>query len=208
MRQLPDKFQMRVSAMPHFTNTVKRNAYGDYEVTWARGYPEALGKIPVKVFLAEQMEWIVGEGYWVVVEDKPKQEETKLSDEWVSPKPPAQIPSQFYFAHKEGDCSGSVSLRKDGKGWDVLWDGEKKAEYYSYNWVPAFINNGSWKILDKKPLTAEQQRSLKEFREQVQQLTNSIKIQEQDVEHKRRLISNYVQRQQELVAKIKELESA
>jgi len=205
MKQLPNKFQMRVSHLPSFTHSVSKNANGDYEVNWARGYPNKIRSVPRKTFEDWDAVRMVESGSWIIVDDKPKQEETKLPDEWVSEKPPAQIPSQFYFEHKNGHDAGSVCLTRDGRVWNVLWGGRKEAGYYSYGWIPAFVEKGVWKVIDKKPLTAEQQRQLKEFLEHVAQLSQSIKLNEQDVAHKMMLIGSYKARQDDLLDKIAEI---
>jgi hypothetical protein len=196
MKQLPDKFQMRTNGFPGFTHTVKLNAHGDYEVTWARGFDRksySMGQaLPNVVFTKEEVRKNVAGCVWYIVEDKPKQEKTE------------ELPDEFYCTY--------VGTDKVYKGY---FDGKEyrlshptlpaEATYHKSRFLLA-VKDGRFKILDKKPLTAEQQRTLKEFKEQVAQLDQSIKLNEQDISHKQRLISNYIARQDDLHKKIEELE--
>jgi endonuclease III len=67
-----------------------------------------------------------------------------------------------------------------------------------------YLKRQIWEIVDRKPLTAEQKKANKEFEEQIKALESSIKINEQDLEHKLRLIGNYNERIEMLKAKIVE----
>jgi GAF domain-containing protein len=71
------------------------------------------------------------------------------------------------------------------------------------NWINTVQRQPA--MQDKPALTAEQQRTLKDFKEQVAQLDQSIKLNEQDVAHKMILISSYKARQDELLDKIAEI---
>jgi hypothetical protein len=53
-----------------------------------------------------------------------------------------------------------------------------------------------------KTLTAEQQRQLNDFKERVAQLDNSIRLNEQSIEHYKRLIGNYEATKADLLKKI------
>jgi hypothetical protein len=198
MKQLPDKFQMRTDDFPGFTHTVKLNAHGDYEVTWARGFDRksySMGrKLPNVVFAQEEVLDAVQSLWWVIVEDTPKQKGANLPDEFYF------LNSQDYTFKAERD------LRTKYFNFESIDSPYSSKGAFSESEAQECLKCGLWKILDKPSLTAEQQRALNEFKEQVAQLDQSIKLNEQDVEHKLRLIGNYRARQDELRAKIKELE--
>jgi hypothetical protein len=188
--KLPDKFQMRVSRIPGFTHTVTKNTHGDYEVNWARGYPNKIGSLPRKTFDEGYVDQTVESGEWIVVEDTPKQDDMKLPDE-------------FYYRHRYGHVSGFA--KRVANGFDIIWADCDGCIFFAESLVNYFVDNGLWKILDKRPLTAEQQRTLKNFQEQVAQLDSSIKLNEQTIEHHTRLIANYKSRQDDLRDKIAEI---
>jgi hypothetical protein len=195
--KLPDNFQMRVSRIPGFTHTVTKNGYGDYEVNWARGYPDKIGSLPRKTFEECDVTQMVEYGAWVVVEDTPKQEE-------------ASLPDDFCVQHRDSGHK-YVLKKKSYNVWNIYDpDGATEANPnypYTSDQINKYLASRTWKIIDKKPLTPEQQRTLKEFKEQVQQLDSSIKLNEQDIEHRNRLIANYKARQDDLRKKIEEIES-
>lgn len=187
--KLPNKFQMRVSSIPGFTHTVTKNANGDYEVNWARGYPNKIGSLPIRTFDEWDVDRAVESGAWIVVEETPKQDNVKLPDEFYF-----QVDGQGEVYHMLAD--------RDGYKCTDTWG---NSAWHSHTYVVGAVKEGAWRILDKKPLTAEQQRSLKSFQEQVAQLDSSIKLNEQTIEHHERLISNYKSRQDDLRDKIAEI---
>jgi hypothetical protein len=188
---LPNTFQFRVDAYPGYTHTAKQNAHGDYEVKWARGWH--LVKNPIERTVAhehEVQEW-VNNGGWLVVEDKPKQ---------------GKLPDEFYFDCFEDDTIYKAT--RDGTDFRIEWSG-MRADIpcrYTEAQLTERFNSGDWKFLHKKPLTPEQQRTIKDFKEQLLALDSSIKISEQDIEHKQRLIGNYKARQDTLREKIEAIE--
>jgi hypothetical protein len=194
MKQLPDKFQFRVDTHPGYTHTATRLAYGAYEINWARGWHKAIGEIKRLTCTSDDAHDWVKSGGWLVVDEAPKQEDVVLPDE-------------FYF-NVEGDDELFKAKRLNGKMFHITWNsaGGREGSHYTEQKISSYLKEGDWKILDKKPLTAEQKRDLKDFEEQIAQLEQSIKLNEQDVEHKLRLIGNYRARQDDLRDKIKELE--
>ena len=196
MKDLPVKFQFRHCYHTNYTHTAKLNAHGDYEVNWARGWANVIGKVPNVVFDSNLAKELIEAGSWELVDDKPKQKEG-LSDE-------------FYFQCESDSLDVTYKAKKiDGKFF-VTWDGMIPSfpAWYTEDQLQCRFKEGHWKIITKPVLTAEQQRQVKELREQVTQLDQSIKLNEQDVEHKLRLISNYEARQKDLldmIAKIEEV---
>jgi hypothetical protein len=194
MKQLPDKFQMRLSATPGYTHTVKRNAHGDYEVNWARGYSNTLHVIPSKVWAQEEVLDAVQSLWWVIVEDTPKQKG-------------ANLPDEFYFLNSQDyTFKAKRDLRTKYFNFESIDSPYSSKGAFSESEAQECLKCGLWKILDKKPLTAEQQRTLNEFKEQIAQLDSSIRIAEQNIEHHNRMVANYRQRQNDLRDKIRELE--
>jgi hypothetical protein len=199
MKLLPDKFQMRTNGFPGFTHTVKLNAHGDYEVTWARGFDRksySMGRVlPHVVFTEEEVRKNVAGCMWYIVEDTPKQKEAEVS-----------LPDEFYFL-VEGDDELFKAKRLNNNVFHITWDSEASREGSQYlaEKISSYLKEGVWKIIDKKPLTAEQQRALKDFQEQVAQLDSSIKLNEQTIEHHARMIANYKSRQDDLRDKIAEI---
>lgn len=197
MKELPIKFQMRAYGFPEFTHTVKMNGWGDYEVTWARGFDRLShsmgGSLPNKVFDVEKVKQFVRNCEWFVIEDKPKQKESADS-----------LPDEFYFKLYGQGCV--YKMKRDGDGYHCT-DPHAPADeggHHTYAFTKRTIEEGSW-VVCNAPLTAEQQKAVNAFREQIQQLDSSIKINEQDIEHKLRLIANYKQRQNDLLEKIAEI---
>jgi hypothetical protein len=191
---------MRTYGFPGFTHTVKLNPHGDYEVTWARGFDRksySMGKmLPNVVFTEEEVRKNVAGCLWYVVEDTPAQKEMSAS-----------MPDEFIASNTFS--RSSWSMKKDGATWRAycLEGGTLLSiNYYSEDDVRNYIKKGTWTIQERVALTAEQQRALKEFKEQVAQLDQSIKLNEQDIAHKEHLIGNYRQRQDDLRKKIEELE--
>lgn len=188
---LPDVFQMRVDELPGFTHVVKRLDSGGFKVKWARGWSEVTD-IEWSICDEEEAEDFVASGDWIVV-DEAKQEDS--------------LPDVFYFEHKDKTCSGLVVKTKHGQsGWNVTWskDSGGRTEFYSEFYIPSFIERGDWKIINKKPLTAEQLRANAEAREQISSLEHNIKLRKQDVEHAEILIKNYQERINQLSSKIVE----
>jgi hypothetical protein len=186
--KLPHKFQMRVKDYPGYTHHVEMNAWGDYEVKWARGFVHEVGYLPQRVVASEYAENYADIGAWIVVEDKPKQEE-------------ASLPDEFYFLNSVGE---HFKAQRQQFYWVLTSQEDGRTVSVTEYRVKSSLKT-SWKIIDKKPLTAEQQRTLKDFNEQFAQLSQSIKLNEQDVAHKMMLISSYKARQDELLDKIAEI---
>jgi hypothetical protein len=190
---LPHKFQFRHCQHSNYTHTAKMNANGDYEVNWARGWANVIGIVPNVVFDSDLAAELVKAGSWVVVDDKPKQENSASS-----------LPDEFYFLNSLGERFKAVrgqsywtlTRQEDGRTLSVTDDQVKHSL------------KTSWEMITKLVLTAEQQRQVKEYKEQVAQLDSSIKLNEQDIEHRNRLIANYKERQETLRKKIEEIENA
>lgn len=195
--KLPDSFQFRDKADIGFTHSCKRNAYGDYEVKWARGWAERINEVPWCVAHESEVDHWVSGGGWTIVEEKPKQTASTSS-----------LPDEFYVQNCDSGHIYVMKKRYEGV-WDIYYkDGVEKAypnHAYHSDLILNYFKSGTWKILTKPILTTEQQRQVKEFREQIDQLSNSIRIQEQTVEHHTRMIANYRDRQDDLHEKIAEL---
>lgn len=191
MNELPHKFQMRTNGFPGFTHTVKLNKWGDYEVTWARGFDRMSycidGSIPNKTFDAGEVTKFVRNCEWVIVEYKPMVEDV--------------LPDEFYFLNSLDE---HFKAQRQQSYWLLTSQEHGRTVSVSEDQVKSALKT-SWKILTKPILTAEQQRQVKAFREQIDQLSNSIRIQEQTVEHHTRMIANYLARQDDLHEKIAEL---
>jgi hypothetical protein len=194
MKQLPDKFQFRVDTHPGYTHTATRLAHGAYEINWARGWHKAIDKIKWLTCTADEVQhWVSTEG-WIIVDDTPKQKETE-----------ANLPDEFYAAH---DPNSEViwRMKKEGEFWFAHYKGNRNSATYNEKWLRNVLKEGLWCIVDKPALTAEQKRDLKDFEEQIAQLNSAIRLNEQTIEHHNRMIANYLQRQDDLRDKIKELE--
>jgi hypothetical protein len=196
---LPNKFQMRVKKYPGFTHEVKINGWGDYEVKWARGFPFAFGELPRVVFDSHEVHVCLEFGDWIIVEDKPKQKEEDFA---------SSLPDEFYFEY----LGWTYFVKRNTDKWDAFTCNaaglvERKVSDgpYSAKTFEGQFKKGTWKLLDKKPLTPEQERQLKDFNEQIAALDQSIKLNQQDIAHKERLIGNYQQRKEDLQEKIAEL---
>jgi hypothetical protein len=194
MKQLPDKFQFRDKDLPGYTHTATLHDYGDYKVKWARGWAQVIGVIPDSVIDKNNVKCWVENGCWIIVNDTPKQKE-------------ASLPDEFYIEVPRGAIYKFVAIDECTFMCHAL-DGSKETAPWSYNDISAYIKSKVWKIVDKKPLTTEQQRTLKEFKEQIAQLDSSIKLNEQDIEHRNRLIGNYKARQNDLRKKIEALQAS
>jgi hypothetical protein len=205
MKELPGSFQMRVKGYPAYTHKVKRNAHGDYEVTWARGWAEVIQQVPWRIADSREVENAIRDGDWIVVEDKPKQKDVLL-DVSASAKPAAQLPSQFYFKHIDSHIVFKAALDSVCPGYNITWDKQGHESFFYIEDAATYVGDGRWKILDKPVRTPEQERALKQYKEQIAQLDSSIRINEQSVEHYLRLIAGYEERQKELLAKVEELE--
>jgi hypothetical protein len=191
MKQLPDKFQFRVDTHPGYTHTATRRAHGAYEINWARGWHKAIGEIKWLTCTADEVHNWVKSGGWLVVEDTPKQKE-------------ADLPDEFYAAHSP-NSETIWHMKKDGDSWFSNYRGMRNDVAYSETWLRNVFKEGLWCIVKKKTLTQEEQRALNEFKDQVAQLDQSIKLNEQDICHKQRLIANYNERRADLQKKIKEI---
>lgn len=193
MKDLPEKFQFRHKLNKGFTHYCKLNSYGDYEVTWARGWAEVIRRVPWRVISAWEVKNAVAEGDWTVVDDVPKQEE---------------LPDQFTVQHHDSH-NKYVLKKKSDDVWNIYEYGgvaEANPNYpYTSEQMTKYLKCSTWKIINKPALTAEQQRQLKEFREQIAQLDSSIRINEQTIEHHQRMIGNYKQRQNDLLEKIADI---
>jgi hypothetical protein len=192
MKQLPDKFQFRVDTHPGYTHTATRNAYWDYEVSWARGWANVVGFVPIVLFVENEVLGLIDKKSWIFADDKPKQKE-------------AELPDEFYAAHSP-NSETIWHMKKDGDSWFSNYRGMRNHVAYSETWLRNVFKEGLWCIVEKKTLTQEEQRALNEFKDQVAQLDSSIRIAEQNIEHQNRMIANYRQRQDDLRDKIKELE--
>ncbi len=182
---LPEKFQFRIDTHRDFTHTAKKNSVGDYEVEWAKGWLKQQDIYdPWIVANEKEVKGWVNNGGWIMVGDSKK-----------------KFPDEFYFTNTlDHTCHAKLyggifiidNLECEHScGLDVAT-------------VQRWVKRGDWKIIDKRPLTAEQLRFNVEFREQIKALESSIKINEQDIEHKIRLIDNYNERIEQLKAKIVE----
>jgi hypothetical protein len=188
MKEIPDVFQFRHADYTNYTHTAQLNRYGDYEVKWARGWANVVGFVPHVVFDSNEVNWLVEDGLWLLVDDNPKQKD--------------KLPDEFYFTNSlderfkavRGKLYWTLTCQEGGRSLSVTEEQVKCSLKHS------------WKILPKPVLTAEQQRQLKEFKEQIFQLDNSIRIQEQTIEHHNRLVANYKSRQDDLRKKIEEME--
>lgn len=192
--KLLDKFSFRVASVPGFTHSCKRNAVGDYEVKWARGYAEHLGMIPRKCFDERDVRGIVERNGWIVVDEIEKVD---------------VFPQEFYLRVPRGSVYGFSKIDSDNWLCFNPKDSGRDTSPWHADEILDNINRGVWKLCDKpKPLTAEQQCAVKEYKEQLLALDSSIKINRQTIAHHERLISNYEARQEDVKAKIKEIEES
>lgn len=205
--KLPNSFQFRVIGHPGHTHTAKRLNDVRYSVKWARGWDRYLYEVdfdedcdpaPCKpVIDTETVQQFVDEGGWIIVEEKSK----------------STLPDEFHF--HTGLSGINCKATRDGDKYKVTWqsdwgDGhglQLRDSLYNIEVLELNVKAGHWKIIEKKPLTAQQQRFIKEFNEQIAQLDSSIKIAEQTIEHHNRMIGNYKERQETLRQKIAKLES-
>jgi hypothetical protein len=185
--KLPNKFCFRVGNIPGFTHTIAKNAHGDYEVSWARGYPNKIRSVPRVVFEECEVQEMMHAGAWTVVDDRLKQEE---------------LPDEFYFSTIAGD--DYKAIRHAGY-YQVIWPGDDEGTTYTFRVAKDCVRDGTWKIKHKRTLTLEQQRRLNDFNERVQQLEQAIKLNEQSIEHYKRLVANCEATRQDLLKKIEEM---
>ncbi len=210
---LPERFSVRIKDYPGLTHGVKRNDNGMYEMKWSRGFFEALcDRCPLTVGAFRNREidekhmqaWLES-GDWLIVDDSKKERDVKLPDEASSTNSAASLPSQFYFTYKDDNFPKfKATLSDSGEWYEIDWEGRVGSSTYSTKLAQKFVTEKYWKIIDKKPLTAEQRRFNSEFREQIRALGQSIKLNENDIEHKIKLIDSYNERIEQLKAKIVE----
>lgn len=191
--KLPEKFQMRVSHLKGFTHQVSLNSLGDYEVSWARGYPNHIRAVPRKVFDRADVIGLVSEGFWIVVEvpEQKKQEEA--------------LPDEFDVVHTYS--GNGYTLKKSAEDDWRIYRKDRPANLnhrYTEQYIKANLDSGVWELIVKKPLTDEQQKANKRIREEVAALDSSIKLNEQDIHHKQLLIRSYEERKAILLTKIVE----
>lgn len=195
MITVPDNFQFRIDGEPGYTHSGKVSD-GMCKVVWARGFDRYyMDKTGTTIF--PNTEWSLQEAAvqfvnrrWMLVVDEAAQEQA--------------LPNEFYFS-----IEGNRNTYKgvvDAGSVGVTWTHMKCAApaKYDYQQVVKLMRKGKWKIIDKKPLSTEQRKANKEAREQVQALESSIKINQQDIAHKERLIASYEERKQDLLNKIVE----
>lgn len=188
---LPSKFQFRLYEHQGYTHIAEQVSPGAYKIKWARGWHNIVNAIEWTDCLDSEIQGWVDDGGWIIVDDTPEQkkQEEALPDFFLCTYDSREEP---YNAEVIGD---RVYVWLDG------W--ETKASYTVENFK-ALIGKGGFQVLDKRPLTAEQQRSNKEYREQIATLESSIRLNEQDIEHKKRLIASYEGRKSDLLKKIVE----
>lgn len=194
--KLPEKFQYRVHHSPGFTHTAKMLENGDLKVKWARGWDYHITQKTGEKSNAQpimprrNVEKFVQDGRWIVIVDKKKPHEDAL-------------PDVFYIETKLGNNFKCV---RNGVGYNFIRkDGEITLDSpIDVITIKSALIAGSWKIVDKKLLTAEQQRANKDFRERIAALESSIKLNQQDIHHKELLIKNYECQIEDLKAKIVE----
>lgn len=189
--KLPNQFQMRLNTYPGYTHKVKKNAHGDYEVTWARGFPNKIGSLPCMVWSEGSVVDAVMDCRWEVVDDTPKAEEKQA------------LPDVFYF--RVCGVGEVYKMTRQGENYhctDAIPTDDTFGKH-SAEFTSCCVKEGSW-VICNKPLTPEQKRANAEYNEQIRALESSIKIAQQSEEHQKRLQENYKSRIEELKAKIVE----
>lgn len=189
--KLSDKFQFRIEEYPGFTHTSSKNGHGYYEVKWARGYPNKIREIPRVVFDECDVRGLVEMGAWIVADEPPKQNE---------------LPGEFVATNTYS--GGHWKMRKIGEIWFAFdFDSGLSLSdmHYTEKGIKKYLNDGIWTIQTKRVLTAEQQRQLNDFKERVAQLEQAIKLNEQSIEHYKRLVANYEATKADLLKKIEEM---
>lgn len=192
--KLPEKFQMRHTDNAGFTHCVKR--VGDkFKVKWARGWAEDLYRRKGKVlyynnFDEEDIVEYIKRGSWIIVDEKKPQEEA--------------LPDVIHFKL----YGNPYVLTKSGCNWQCWHKGQvgnkDRGSYYSEEELKKYFADGTWERYEPVVLTAEQQRANKDCQERIAALNSSIKLNQQDIEHRNRLIANYEQQIKDLKAKIVE----
>lgn len=196
--KLPDRFQMRLNTYPGHTHTVKRNPHGDYEVTWARGFPSLINSLPSVVWNEQTVLDLVQDCRWIIVDEQPKAAVKQA------------LPDVFYFQNMIGYAKERFVMIREGneyswRCWKEGRIGEAGAGgRYSEREIKYRVQDGWWKIIDKKPITAEQKRANKDYQDQIAALESSIKIAQQAEEHQKRMQANYLERIETLKAKLVE----
>lgn len=188
--KLPDKFQFRVAGYTGYTHVAKRLDNNEFKIYWARGWGEDVQRIEWFVCEEGEISKFVTTGNWIIADEKKAQEQS--------------LPDEFYIISN----GTKYIMIKSGAGWrcwypDQIGHGWHGA-MYDKEQIEYFVEAGYWKIINKKPLTVEQKRFNKEYREQIAQLESSIRIHEQSIEHYNRLIGNYCERIETLKSKIVE----
>lgn len=196
--KLPNKFQMRLKEYPGFTHVVTVTLNHDYKcnseylsVKWARGFAEKLNIVPNKLVHNENAKTLIAQGTWLIVDEKAKQK-----------KQEGCLPDFFRctYAGREQPYNAEVINNKV-----YVWlDGWPTKAEYKIQYFKALIGKGGFQILDKKPLTAEQQRENKRIREEIAALEQSVKLNQQNIEHYTKLCANYLERIAQLEEKIVE----
>lgn len=195
---LPDVFQMRTLGLPGYTHKVKKNAHGDYEVQWARGFPQKVGIVPTCVWTEDQVRQNINQCSWYLIDDTPK-----------APVKQAEftLPDEFYFVCPGSAGNYTYKAKITASAICVTWPemlNPKEPIEYSVGPFTAMVKSGEWKIIDKPTLTPEQIRFNKEYNEQIRALESSIKLSQQSEEHQKRLQQQYQERINDLKAKIVE----
>jgi hypothetical protein len=199
MKQLPERFQFRHVSHPGFTHSCKRNAVGDYEVTWARGWAEYIDQVPWRVISCGVARVAVADGKWIVVEDAPKQKEQEVG----------ALPDEFCFQVGRGAIYQFTKVQP--KVYSIVDykdrnDSEADRSTWFEDEILEHLESGAWKMCDApNVLTPEQERLVSQYQEQLAALDSSIKINEQTIYHHQLLISSYRSRQDDLHEKIADI---
>lgn len=195
--KLPSRFTFQLKRAKGFTHSAKV-VEDQVEVKWSRGWHESrvgCGDEPYdsiwSVCSVDSVENWVQKGSWIIVDQPEAKQEDTLPDEFTLKA--NLFGSKFQCTRTKG---GFNFVNERGA---TTLDSPISEEF-----ILDAIQDGAWKIIDKKPLTAPQQKANAEYREQIQQLNNSIRIQEQTVEHHERMIANYKGRIADLEQKIVE----
>lgn len=193
--ELPNKFQFRIMKYPGFTHAAKINEWGDYEVKWARGYAQHINRVPSVTVEECWFKEYLDDGRWQIVVDKPKQKEPEAG----------KLPDVFCFQVPRGAIYQFTKVQP--RVYNVVeYKDRDNASADRSDWpedeIVAQLESGAWKMCDapeeKPALTAEQERTIKSYREQITALDSSIKINKQTIHHHQPLIANYLDRQDDL----------
>jgi hypothetical protein len=125
-----------------------------------------------------------------------------------------KLPDEFQM-RTYGFPGFTHTVKRNGWGdYEVCWargfdrisysmSGTIPGKLFSEETVAKLVKGCEWFIVDAvKTLTAEQQRQLNDLKERVAQLDNSIRLNEQSIEHYKRLIGNYEATKADLLKKI------